>query len=357
MRHENLPLTCTVLLLAASCLPATSTDEEVDQIEQPAYVLANRVWDSTDIAVCWENPSDDNAEARGWVRDAVEGSWVAHSRLQFYGWGPCSDGQHGIRIVVEDDRPHVKSLGNGLDGLKDGMRLNFTFDHWNGHACKDDREFCIRADAIHEFGHAIGFAHEQNRPDTPEWCNDVQGTQGDAVIGPWDEGSVMNYCNDKWNNNGKLSHFDKIAVGLTYGTSEHRGVSLRNVMASNCLDVEHASPNDGANLHSWDCHGDLNQRWDLLPSGGGYRIVSRRSFKCVDIAEASTGDGANAVQWGCHDDHNQLFSLQPRDGGYQIVAAHSGKCLDVDYGSSQNGANILQWTCHGSGNQIWQIVP
>jgi hypothetical protein len=80
------------------------------------------------------------------------------------------------------------------------------------------RESCIRSITVHEFGHAIGFAHEQNRPDTPGECDEVaQGTDGDLMLSPWDLHSVMNYCNPKYNNNGELSAFDIKAVAYIYG--------------------------------------------------------------------------------------------------------------------------------------------
>lgn len=188
--------------------------------EKFGAVQKKAIWNRTNINVCWENPSSADESERRFVRRAAFETWQKHSRLTFTGWERCESTDQGIRILIADTGPHVKELGRLIDGFPTGMVLNFAFENW-GTSCRHDRDFCIYALAVHEFGHAIGFAHEQNRADAPEECRgEAQGGDPDLNITEYDLKSVMNYCNPAWNGDGKLSELDIAAVRTIYGSSE-----------------------------------------------------------------------------------------------------------------------------------------
>jgi hypothetical protein len=224
MKSVRTVLCLALWLASAGTLQAQIADDDIFNlmfkgIDQKSFLDDTALWTTRQISVCWENFDEVSAQDRQLVERAVQQTWSAESCLSFTGWGACRPTTKGIRIQVADTGPHVKKLGRRLDSLADGMVLNFTYANWSP-ACaasEVERTRCSYSIAVHEFGHALSFAHEHNRPDTPGECNEApQGSNGNVMLTPWDKYSVMNYCNERYNNDGELSFWDKYSLRHFY---------------------------------------------------------------------------------------------------------------------------------------------
>lgn len=122
--------------------------------------------------------------------------------------------------LLGDDMAFASADGLGNE-LNSGKALRFATSYpWNDRICGDDGTAgpaqCRFGDAVHEFGHLLGFSHDHLSINAPD-CIDLNVSMEQRQQGMtyYDPKSVMNYCNvDRWK--GELSPADICSVRVAY---------------------------------------------------------------------------------------------------------------------------------------------
>lgn len=195
----------TILALVALTVIASCKSRTTSNLE--GTFAAGSVMTGRSQRVCWSSGDSKSEFMMEKIKDIVTSEY-SRAGINFSDWIECPERatpSEWLIVATEDKQPWA------IYGCKDAdpwcVQLNLKYEQWpadcdkknlqDAWACncqkKEYFQTCVVMNAIHEFGHAVGLAHEADRPDSV--C--AQKTSDNVVktsFGPYDPESIMNYC-------------------------------------------------------------------------------------------------------------------------------------------------------------------
>ncbi len=190
---------------------------------------------------------------------------------------------------------------------------------------------------------------------TPTVNNIAFGTNYSNVVGYTNNGTNVHFTQATVVSNGQWPAAAQSIIANAGPTTSGTGgsfpsgyVQMQVAGNSLCLDQYGNNSTAGAIIDQWTCNGQANQRFQFVPTSGGYgELQVQNSGQDVTVLNSSTSQGTpDIVQEPVNGNAaGQWLPQQQSDGSWQFKNQNSGLCLDV-YGNGSNaGQQLDQWPC------------
>lgn len=186
--------------------------------ELSGIVNLKGAWPSLTISVCWEAEGVFRDDEKRQIQQQVSSQYL-RAGFRLTGWEDCAAAGADIRVLGSEYGPaYSKDIGVGVRNLPAGIVL--ADKNVQG---KIDIQHKLYT-AVHEFGHALGLYHEQNRTNSP--CDDSPKVLGQGV-GPSDPKSIMSYCMDGRFRRAVISEGDIRTLKALHGVDKSGSINTR----------------------------------------------------------------------------------------------------------------------------------
>jgi VCBS repeat protein len=217
--------TIPVCWMKAGTQPFSSASQQWLSEKASIIDAVSKSWDRVAnlLKFTWKTGTCPETGTQQYVRVSILGK-TAGGDTDGFGWSGGTTRGGGSTLLRS---PNVFSWTNPIANDS----VNFVF-RWDGNGSTPVSR--IRALGVHEFGHVLGFAHEQDSVNNNGECNIGVVTDPNLqVLTPYDPESVMNYCAG---DRSILTPKDVLGVRKAYGyknPGEFNGDPYRDVLWRN----------------------------------------------------------------------------------------------------------------------------
>ena len=289
-----------------------------------------------------------------WTRAASEQSWARVANITFTGWdNVCFQSGQGDD---QDRSVNPATIMFAFDSRGDSADIRGKDTQFGtmiriSTATTDQADY--RTTAIQEMGHALGFAHEQERPDNYDEFGNPKTCLTGGDRGPLDGGFVRNTVGastrvDKgstmcYDTEGDLSPDDIMGVQKLYGRKPSGSI------VGNYSDCVKSGADAGSLLVSASCQTTSEVTWSFDKLIDGTDLLRSKSNTSLCWSDAwPSFNPSGLVADTCADQSTFAFPL--RNMRWRAIGE---TCVQVS--SASAGATLFIGGCSNSANERWNF--